>query len=110
MLPVDLRADWRGALVAAGHDLRQPTAWLVEGLLIYLTAAEAKRLLADITRAAHPARVTALWKGGLGKDTLDWLNGHGWAAQIHDRAIVAAALGRPDQGASGSGFITAVQQ
>lgn len=118
MLPVDLRTDWRGALAAAGHDLRQPTAWLVEGLLIYLTAAEAKRLLADITATSVPGSrlafehgaaasrmladdradelptlrgVTALWKGGLGEDTPNWLDRRGWAAQIHDRAIVAAA-------------------
>ena len=52
----------------------------------------------------------ALWKGGLGEDALDLLARNGWAAQIHDRAIVAATLGRPDQGASGSGFITGALQ
>lgn len=33
---IDLREDWPAALRAAGFDPSQPTAWLVEGLLIYL--------------------------------------------------------------------------
>jgi len=33
---IDLREDWPAALRAAGFDATQPTAWLAEGLLIYL--------------------------------------------------------------------------
>lgn len=33
---IDLREDWPAALRTAGFDPSQPTAWLVEGLLIYL--------------------------------------------------------------------------
>lgn len=33
---VDLRDDWAGALIAAGFDPGQPTAWALEGLLPYL--------------------------------------------------------------------------
>ncbi len=33
---IDLREDWPAALRTAGFDPTQPTAWLVEGLLIYL--------------------------------------------------------------------------
>lgn len=33
---IDLREDWPAALRATGFDASQPTAWLVEGLLIYL--------------------------------------------------------------------------
>src|SRR6185312_7496555 len=33
---VDLRDDWPAALIAAGFDPSQPTAWLAEGLLPYL--------------------------------------------------------------------------
>jgi len=33
---IDLREDWPAALRAAGFDPSQQTAWLVEGLLIYL--------------------------------------------------------------------------
>jgi hypothetical protein len=39
-------------------------------------------------------RYAALWKGGLGSDTPNWLDRHGWSATIHDRGTVAAAYGR----------------
>ncbi|MDZ4235351.1 MAG: class I SAM-dependent methyltransferase, partial [Dietzia sp.] len=32
---IDLRQDWPAALVDAGFDTAQPTAWLAEGLLMY---------------------------------------------------------------------------
>mgnify|MGYP002628104407 FL=1 len=35
-VPIDLREDWPAALRTAGFDPSQQTAWLVEGLLIYL--------------------------------------------------------------------------
>jgi methyltransferase (TIGR00027 family) len=35
---IDLRQDWPGALRAAGFDSTAPTAWLAEGLLMYLPA------------------------------------------------------------------------
>lgn len=35
-VPADLRQDWPAALRGAGFDPEQPTAWLVEGLLMYL--------------------------------------------------------------------------
>ncbi|WP_038854941.1 class I SAM-dependent methyltransferase, partial [Mycobacterium avium] len=35
-IPIDLRGDWPAALSAAGFDPAAPTAWLAEGLLIYL--------------------------------------------------------------------------
>ncbi len=44
---IDLREDWPAALQAAGFDDSQPTAWLVEGLLIYLPP-EAQDLLFDL--------------------------------------------------------------
>jgi methyltransferase (TIGR00027 family) len=37
-VPVDLRQDWPKALVEAGFDPGEPTAWAVEGLLPYLPA------------------------------------------------------------------------
>ncbi|MET7644314.1 class I SAM-dependent methyltransferase [Streptomyces sp. NPDC005426] len=40
-VPIDLRADWVGALTDAGFDPAAPSVWLAEGLLFYLpTAAE----------------------------------------------------------------------
>jgi methyltransferase (TIGR00027 family) len=43
---IDLREDWPSALRHYGFDSSQPTAWIAEGLLIYLPA-EAQDLLFD---------------------------------------------------------------
>jgi methyltransferase (TIGR00027 family) len=48
-VPVDLRQDWPAALKAAGLDLTAPTAWLAEGLLIYLPPEAQDRLFDNIT-------------------------------------------------------------
>ncbi|WP_228899731.1 class I SAM-dependent methyltransferase [Streptomyces sp. DH1] len=45
-VPVDLRADWAGALTAAGFDPSAPSVWLAEGLLFYLPG-PAESLLVD---------------------------------------------------------------
>jgi methyltransferase (TIGR00027 family) len=45
-IAVDLRDDWPKALLDNGFDPTQPTAWIAEGLLIYLPA-EAQDLLFD---------------------------------------------------------------
>lgn len=47
---IDLREDWPTALRAAGFDASQPTAWLAEGLLIYLPADAQDRLFDVITQ------------------------------------------------------------
>src|SRR5947208_325614 len=86
------RPPW--ALRAAGFDQARPTAWLVEGLLIYLSAGEVERLLTAIGELSAPGSqlsceyrdntnnslvararattelddVTAMWQGGLGQD------------------------------------------
>jgi methyltransferase (TIGR00027 family) len=46
---MDLRYDWPSALRAAGFDEHQPTAWLAEGLLMYLPGAAQDRLFEQIT-------------------------------------------------------------
>lgn len=46
---VDLRHDWPAALRAAGFDPGSPTAWLAEGLLMYLPADAQDRLFEQIT-------------------------------------------------------------
>jgi methyltransferase (TIGR00027 family) len=134
-VPADLRADWTSALNAAGHDSGRPTAWLVEGLLIYLTAGEAGRLLADVTRLSAPGsrlsfehnpmvaasltdeagqsptmrEYTRLWKGGLGAGTLRWLTDQGWQPELHDLSALAASYHRPAPGRAHGGFLTAVR-
>ncbi|MDT7765128.1 MAG: hypothetical protein QOC63_4548 [Mycobacterium sp.] len=46
---VDLRDDWPAALIAAGFDTAQPTAWLAEGLLPYLPGDAQDRLFEMVT-------------------------------------------------------------
>ena len=103
----DLRGDWQQALRAAGFDPAQPTVWLVEGLLMYLTDAANESLLAGLTELSAPGsrlmlehlqaamlqeegrpvreRVEeqgAQWLSAR-DDLAEWLGGHGWRAQVH---------------------------
>lgn len=57
---VDLRQDWPAALQAAGFDPARPTAWLAEGLLMYLPAEAQDRLFEQITELSAPgSRISA---------------------------------------------------
>ena len=57
---VDLRQNWPAALQAAGFDPARPTAWLAEGLLMYLPAEAQDRLFEHITQLSAPgSRVSA---------------------------------------------------
>jgi methyltransferase (TIGR00027 family) len=51
---IDLRDDWPTALRAAGFDSTEPTAWLAEGLLVYLPPTAQDRLFDDITALSAP--------------------------------------------------------
>lgn len=115
IVPADLREDWAAAVIEAGLRPDEPTAWLLEGLLIYLSAEEVVHLLGTITGLsavdsqvafesgdlpAGPARTmpaiaeyAGLWKGGL-PDAPGWLSARGWRIASHDAAEVAARLGR----------------
>jgi methyltransferase (TIGR00027 family) len=136
VLPADLREDWPAALTGAGFRPGERSAWLVEGLLIYLSAAEAAGLLSAVgelaadgselafergspatTRLLDQARqlpsmdqLTTLWKGGLGVDAPGWLASHGWRTRTHDHADLAASYGRPVPGRPGGGFVTAIRR
>jgi len=56
---IDLRDDWPTALTAAGFDPAVPTAWLAEGLLIYLPADAQDRLFDTITDLSAPGSAVA---------------------------------------------------
>ncbi|MBS9536198.1 class I SAM-dependent methyltransferase [Mycobacterium sp. M1] len=57
---IDLRQDWPAALRAAGFDAGAPTAWLAEGLLMYLPADAQDRLFEQITELSAPgSRIAA---------------------------------------------------
>jgi methyltransferase (TIGR00027 family) len=128
----DLRQNWAAVLLDGGLRPSERTAWLAEGLLIYLTAEEAGQLLATITGLSAPgsriafeyndtgdvsrarsmpgmSRITALWKGGLGADTPDWLGRHGWQVQTHGIGPVAAGYNRQIPGRASGGFLTATR-
>jgi methyltransferase (TIGR00027 family) len=53
-VPIDLRQDWPAALRAEGFHPKVPTAWLAEGLLMYLPAEAQDRLFAQITELSAP--------------------------------------------------------
>ena len=56
---MDLREDWPAALRAAGFDPSLPTAWLAEGLLVYLPSEAQDRLFDTITELSAPGSAVA---------------------------------------------------
>ncbi|MFD4638999.1 SAM-dependent methyltransferase [Lentzea sp. NPDC058436] len=114
----DLRTDWPAALLAAGFDPAAPTAWLVEGVLMYLTLDEGDALLDAVTALSAPGSHLLLEhlavsmlgdqgtqvRGGLGKhgvvftaardDLEEWLGGAGWRAEVHAGVDPAIGHGR----------------
>jgi methyltransferase (TIGR00027 family) len=114
----DLTTDWTAPLRAAGFDQGQPTAWLVEGVLMYLTPQECDALLAAVTALSTPGshlllehlQVSMLSgqgaqvRGGLDKhgvvfrsardDVADWLGAAGWRASAHAGTDPAIGHGR----------------
>ncbi|GHF85555.1 S-adenosyl-L-methionine-dependent methyltransferase [Kitasatospora xanthocidica] len=131
-LPADLLdPDWPARLVAAGFDPSRPSAWLAEGLLVYLSPEEAAGLLTAVAGLAAPgsrlltekggdvaatpqdpalAHITDLWRGGLGPDTHGWLDRHGWTTGLTALDRVGATYGRPLSRPSTRGFIEAVRR
>ncbi|ETW26525.1 class I SAM-dependent methyltransferase [Mycobacterium gastri] len=63
-IAADLRTDWPTPLKAAGFDPRQPAAWSLEGLLMYLTAEAQDALFARIDQLSAPSSRIAV--GALG--------------------------------------------
>jgi methyltransferase (TIGR00027 family) len=57
---IDLRNDWPQALRDNGFDTSKPSAWIAEGLLIYLPAAAQRQLFAGIDSLAAPGSQLAL--------------------------------------------------
>jgi methyltransferase (TIGR00027 family) len=58
-VPIDLHADWPAALREAGFDATARTAWLAEGLLIYLPPEAQDRLFDNITALSVPGSTIA---------------------------------------------------
>jgi methyltransferase (TIGR00027 family) len=62
----DLGGDWFSDLARAGFDAPITTAWIAEGLLIYLTAEQNDALIATISGASPRGSRLALTLGGPG--------------------------------------------
>jgi len=116
----DLAGDWKTALLDTGFDPAIATAWLAEGLMLYLSSEEAEALLSNVTELSsanslltfehgayaddllldrvvttHAMRAAvSTWKGGLRVDPAAWLHARGWIATTHALADVGAGLGR----------------
>jgi methyltransferase (TIGR00027 family) len=101
---VDLQGDWPTTLVTAGFDQGLRSAWIAEGVVPYLPADRAERLLDAIGRLSFPGsrlamdqpnlrgdsllatasampsmdQITSMWKGGLVEDAASWLATRGW--------------------------------
>ena len=122
VISTDLREDWPTAVAQAGFDPGEPTAWLAEGISMYLTRDEWNHLLdrvgqlsapgsrlgfeyADQATLQHmidavdePADVTfikTLWRSDGQTDTTSWLSRNGWQAQDYAATERARSYGRP---------------
>ncbi|MEO6793986.1 MAG: class I SAM-dependent methyltransferase [Mycobacterium sp.] len=60
---IDLREDWPAALLGSGFDPTQPSAWIAEGLLIYLPAVAQEQLFAGINGLAASGSHVAVEDG-----------------------------------------------
>ncbi len=122
-IAVDLRDDWQTALTDAGFDPTQPSAWIAEGLLIYLPATAQGQLFAGIDALAAPGSWVAVEEGkpmpadvfaakraasdemadGFFKliyneqiaPAADWFGSRGWRAEATGLADYFRAVGRP---------------
>lgn len=62
-IAIDLREDWPQALRDSGFDASQPSAWIAEGLLIYLPAAAQQQLFTGIDALASAGSHVAVEDG-----------------------------------------------
>ncbi|MET9225516.1 SAM-dependent methyltransferase [Lentzea sp. NPDC003310] len=114
----DLTTDWANPLRQAGFTSSRPTAWLVEGVLMYLTPSQGDALLDAVTALSAPGshlfleHLQASMLGSRGSrvreglkkqevvfaagrdDIADWLGAAGWRAEVHAGDDPAIGHGR----------------
>jgi methyltransferase (TIGR00027 family) len=119
IVAADLTQDCPTALCAAGFDPGTPTAWLVEGLLYYLTGEQADAVVRELSGLSAPGSVLGLeqvntdtyqapwmrhwlaemrakgraWQSGVAEPE-QWLAAHGWQASVVEPAQLPIAEGR----------------
>lgn len=87
-IAVDLRDDWPKALRDSGFDATKPSAWIAEGLLIYLPASAQEQLFTGIDGLAAPGSHVAVEDGApLDQDDFE-------AKSEEERAAMAAGAER----------------
>jgi methyltransferase (TIGR00027 family) len=69
---IDLRDDWPSALGEAGFDAGIPTAWIAEGLLIYLPPEAQDRLFDNVTALSAPGSRLATEQMNMSAVPEDW--------------------------------------
>jgi methyltransferase (TIGR00027 family) len=124
-IAIDLRDDWATALKASGFDPSRPSAWIAEGLLIYLPAIAQKQLFEGIDALSSPGSWVAVEEGrpmpsaafeakraeeraSDAEGTFftlvfneqhapadEWFAAHGWTAESTRLATYMRDLGRP---------------
>jgi methyltransferase (TIGR00027 family) len=112
VVPTDLTGDWTADLLRASFDVARPTAWVAEGLLVYLTEEMREAVLDHLTALSQPGSrfgltlasaerrpqptaesvpvpsrpgdYMALWKSEAPADVAAWLGARGWSVEVHD--------------------------
>lgn len=127
-IAVDLRGDWPAALRQSGFDPSRPSAWLVEGLLVYLPASAQGDLFEGIDDLAAPDSRVAVDDGKPFSDALyqaarneerasgdgaqffsliyneqhapaiDWFTDHGWKGAAVELPEYCRQMARPVPG------------
>ncbi|WP_229905588.1 SAM-dependent methyltransferase [Lentzea cavernae] len=114
-VPCDLRDDWATALIRAGFDPKRPTAWLLEGLFMFLPPDAGEKVLYWVSalsargstlalehvnrafrdlpqmKAVHQRfdALDARWQSDV-EDPVEWLDGYGWDAEVTHQVDLAA--------------------
>ncbi|MFE2499486.1 class I SAM-dependent methyltransferase [Streptomyces scopuliridis] len=112
-IPIDLRADWVGALTDAGFDAAAPSVWLAEGLLFYLPNAAETQLIDSVDRLSTGGSALA-FEVKLEKDLLEYRDSPLYTSTKHQIGIDLLNLfdrePRPDSAGdlAGKGWSTSV--
>ncbi|MEX3557229.1 MAG: SAM-dependent methyltransferase [Burkholderia sp.] len=117
-LVADLTSDWARTLLASGFYPAEPTIWLIEGLLMYLSAPDCDAIVRRVSELSAKGsalmleHLATLMMGTEGKDARarvesqgarwlssrddigEWLGRYGWTASVHASDDPAISYGR----------------